>query len=180
MLHKSKTILVIDIEFAKTYKEELNKSAVIEIGMILVSDIGLPSEKELTYTKLFNPGIKVKDYATRVTGITNKMIKGLSPISDSYDEIQDIIDRADVIVLHGGGHDLDALKNNGFELGVAKIVDTVNLARCSPIEFSDYQLKTLARELNVETDNKHRALDDVLATLAIYRKLTKGWHKQKR
>lgn len=168
--YKGKNILAIDLEFAQNYKKSKKKAAIMEIGMILVEDLG--NEESITeYDKMFNPGVGVNFYVTKVTGITKSMLKGLPPIEEYKDEIQSIIDKADVLVFHGGAPDIEALRITGFDLRNKKLIDTQDLARGSTYDFEGYSLPHLADFLDIDLSCSHRALEDARTTLALYRKL---------
>lgn len=171
IIHKGKNVLVIDLEFARTYKRKLNKSSIMEIGMIFVRDFMLPSEQKFTYTRQLNPGVGISRYATKVTGITPRMIKKCKPIEFYHDEIQQFIDEADILVFHGGTLDIDALENTGFNIKNKTICDTQELAKRDYRGFSRYSLGDLAKDLKITDLDLHRALDDAIITLEIYRRL---------
>lgn len=176
LIHKGKNILSIDLEFAQTYKKKLRKSAIMEVGMVFVENFGLPNEKQFEYSKLFNPGVRVSRYASKVTGITNNMIKDCVSISNHQELIQSYIDNADVLVFHGGSPDVEALKNSGFDLEGKEVWDTQVLAKKDDREFDKYTLGALAGDFCLDSEGAHRALNDAKLTLAIFRKLAIAGH----
>ena len=171
IVNKGRSILAIDLEFAQTYKKKLRKSAIMEIGMVLVRNLGLPDEEVLEYSQMCNPGVGVSFYVTKVTGITEEMIKDYPPIENFYSEIQEIIDEADVLVFHGARPDVDALINSGFRINGKEAIDTQMLAQNSLREFNGYSLSMVAETLDINCDVSHRALDDARMTLELYREL---------
>jgi DNA polymerase III epsilon subunit-like protein len=176
LIHEGQTVLSIDLEFAQTFKKKLKKAAIMEIGMVLVKNLGLPEEQEIKYTKMFNPQVEVSSYATKVTGITNKMIKNLKPIEYFKEEIQEILNLADVLVFHGGAPDITALVNSGFYVDTSKVIDTQELAKHDTREFPGYSLQALANSLKVEYCSEHRALKDASVTMSLYKLLAKKDH----
>lgn len=176
MIHKGLKILAIDLEFAQTYKKKLKKAAIMEIGMVFISNLGMPNEQEVKYSRMFNPKVCVSRYATKVTGITTEMIKPLKPIESYHKEIQEFFDNADILVFHGGAPDVQALENSGFTLCESKIVDTQMLAKYDTREYNGYSLKALSMEFELNSDGAHRALKDALMTLEIYKKLANKDH----
>ena len=176
LIHKGRNILVIDLEFAQTYKKKLKKAAIMEVGMVFVENLGLPDEKQLEYSKLFNPGVRVSRYASKVTGITNKMIKDCVSIKNHQELIQTFIDDADILIFHGGKPDVEALKNSGFNLDNKEVWDTQVLAKKDDRNFKKYTLEALAGDFSLDADGAHRALNDALLTLEIYKRLAVNGH----
>lgn len=148
----------------------------MEVGMVFVSNLGLPNEHEIKYSRMFNPQVGISSYASKVTGITDKMIKDLDPIEKHKEEIQEYLDAADVIVFHGGTPDVYALINSGFNVDETKILDTQTLAKMDKREFDGYSLKHLANIFKMKYVGEHRALNDALITMQIYRELAYSDH----
>lgn len=171
IINKGRNVLVIDLEFARTYKKKLKKTAIMEVGMVLVRNIGTSNEKVIEYSKMFNPGVGISLYASKITGINSKMLKGFSHIKSCCKEIQDFINYADIIVFHGGKQDIYALELSGFDLREKEIIDTQVLARTSHENFNSYRLEEVANVFNIDTSGSHRALKDAKLTLELYREL---------
>ena len=171
VIHKGLNILAIDLEFAQTYKKKLKKSAVMEVGLVAITNLGSPDETTEYYSKMINPGVNVSRYATKVTGITSAMTRRCEKISVYHKDIQRFIDKADIIVFHGGVQDIEALNNLGFNIKDKVIIDTQAVAKKSEYEFENYSLSGIAGYFNIKEGRIHRALDDAKLTIEVYRRL---------
>lgn len=178
--YEGMNILSIDLEFARMFKKKYKKVAIMEVGMVLIENYGLPSEREIQYSKMFNPKVNVSNYVRMVTGINKSMLKGLPKVEDCKDEIQAVINKADVLLFHGGKQDIRALKLSGFDIEDKLIEDTLFIARESRQEFNSHSLGNLALEFELVNEEAHRALNDAALTLKVYEKLillkNKAWN----
>lgn len=169
--YEGMNILSIDLEFARMFKKKYKKVAIMEVGMVLIENYGLPSEKEVRYSKMFNPRVNISNYVKMVTGIDKKMLKGLPRVEECRSEIQSIINKSDVLLFHGGKQDIRALKLSGFDIKDKIIEDTLFIARESNHSFDNHSLVNLAKEFKIANKEAHRALNDAVLTLKVYEKL---------
>jgi DNA polymerase-3 subunit epsilon len=121
-----------------------------------------------TFQTLVNPGEPIAPTVSRLTGITDEMVRPAPPVSAVLPTLAEFVGGS-VLVGHNLRFDvsfLDAALSAGDRSPVGlRTVDTVALARrLLRDEVPDCRLGTLAQVLDLDHRPTHRALDDVLAT----------------
>jgi|LSQX01.1.fsa_nt_gb DNA polymerase-3 subunit alpha (Gram-positive type) len=164
---KDYTYVVFDFE---TTGLNSRNDEIIEIG-------GVKLEKGQivdTFSSFVLPRKPVPDYITRITGISQEMLKGAPAIEDIIPEFMEFIGDA-VLVAHNASFDYgflkNALKKTGFSYPDNSVLDTLALSRALYPRLKNHKLNTLAEELGVSLDNHHRAVDDATATAGILLKM---------
>lgn len=138
------------------------KDSVIEIGIRIGyatkegEFLGLSNHPESKISQLHDPGCELTETITRITGITNEMLKGKS---FDLEKIRNTLSVCDVIVAHNAGFDRPFIE---------KICQTKALWACSQTQisweeehgFGKCSLEYLAMAHGMFYDG-HRALNDV-------------------
>lgn len=137
---------------------------------------------------LINPKIDIPKHITRITKITNEMVKNQPTFNDVKDKIKNFLKDA-ILVTHNADFDIsflnEALVNHGDEALNNPVIDTLSLSRNLFPTSRNHRLGTLCRlfEVKYDEDVAHRAdydaevLNDVWQ--AMLAKLTKTNKKLK-
>lgn len=158
--------MVIDLEMTGL---NAKKDAILETGAVRVRD-GKAAEY---YTALLNPGRTLSEELTELTGITEEMrLKGREP-EEAMPEFFDFVGD-EVLVGQNIIFDYGFLKqwavNHSFAFE-RKAVDTLKLSRKFLPADQKKDLESLCRYFEIERQNAHRALDDVIETWQIFEEL---------
>lgn len=160
------TFVALDIE---TTGLNPGEDKIIEIGMAKISD----GEIVDSYSTLVNPGIKISERITMITGITDDMVEGKPAITEIISDIVDFT--KDMPILgHNVIFDYSFIKkaavNSGFDFKKSGI-DTLKLSRRLLPEVPHKTLEYLCGYFGIDAGNSHRAYDDALSAMKLYEKL---------
>lgn len=141
---------------------------VIEIG-ILTSDEG---EVQDRYSTLVNPGRRVPPQASEVNNIFDDMLEDAPSFAQILPTVDSLLrDRA--LVAHNAPFDVGFLNLEYHlarqEFSHGPVLDTVKIAR-NRYDFPNNKLGTICEYLDIKNPEAHRALGDVEATFAVFRK----------
>ena len=143
---------------------------VIELAAVKV----LHGEIVDTRCQLFRPGRRLPPYITQLTQITDDMLAGKPPIAQVLARILDYIGDLPVVG-HNVAFDLGMLRREGERAGIPVELrvadDTLLLSRRLLPHAHTHSLSGLVHLLDIRCQPSHRALADVYATLALYRRL---------
>ena len=171
--HKGKSLLVniddycvVDIE---TTGLSSNISSIIEISAIKVRN-----GKEVdTFSMLVNPHCRLPSFIVSLTGITDTMLNDASDIDDVLLSFIKFV-KDDIIVGHNVNFDInflyDAINRHLGMYFENDFVDTLRIAR-RVLDLSKNTLDDLVSYFNIESRDKHRALNDCSLTNKVYREL---------
>jgi DNA polymerase-3 subunit epsilon len=150
---------VVDLETTGT-RPGVNQ--IIEIGIVSIEQ----GEIIETYQTFLNPGVEIPSFISQMTGIHNSDVEYAPLLPDIAPKILPMLDNT-VFVAHNAAFDYNFLQKNlrlaGFEFASPKIC-TVQLSRKLIPQLAHHTLDDLARHFHIEIPNRHRALDDALAT----------------
>jgi DNA polymerase III subunit epsilon len=130
------------------------------------------------YQTLINPERSIPAYISSMTGITDSMVADAPLFCEVAKEIVLRTEGA-VFVAHNARFDYGFLREEFSRLGYAytrKQLCTVRLSRKLLPELKSHSLDSLIRHYALHVDNRHRALDDALATAEVFRRMT-GMHE---
>ena len=126
-----------------------------------------------TFHSLVNPNQNIPIYITALTGINNAMVASAPRFEDIAERIHLLLDDQ-IFVAHNVNFDYSfvkhQLKNSGYELNSKKLC-TVRLGRKVFPGLPSYSLGNLCRSLDVEIENRHRAMGDAKATVILFEKM---------
>lgn len=163
-LFKGKTFVVFDLE--TTGITAFDK--ITEIGAIKIVD-GQFSE---IFHTLVNPQLPIPAEVSKITGITNEMVKDAPIFEDVVADFYKFT-RNSVMVAHNSPFDMGFITRQGKECQYNfdnTSVDTLILAKQN-LKIKSYSMKSVCKELNVKLENAHRAVSDATATANIFKKL---------
>jgi DNA polymerase III subunit epsilon len=159
---------IVDIETTGGYAEN---HRVTEIAIYHYDGLQITDQ----FHTLVNPGRKIPNFITGLTGITSQMVHEAPAFEDLAKEIHDWLkDR--IFVAHNAHFDYSFLKKEFEEVGITwntKKLCTVRLSRKIIPGLHSYSLGRLAESLGIKIPNRHRAGGDALATAKIFDVLMK-------
>lgn len=155
--------IVFDIE---TTGLDKNKDKITEIGAVKIKGGEITGE----FSTLVNPGVHISDFITKLTGITNEMVKNAPAFEEVLPELKAFIGQTPVVA-HNATFDMGFIQAKANASGVAfdnPVVDTLQLSRGLFPKLQKHKLDAVAKHLNIKMDNHHRALDDAKTTAQIF------------
>ncbi|MDH5508450.1 MAG: exonuclease domain-containing protein, partial [Anaerolineae bacterium] len=156
------TIVAVDIE---TTGLDAGTDAIIEIGAVRFNERRIEDE----WTTLVNPVRSIPPFISKLTGITNAMVRDADPIEAVLGELVAFVGDAPVLG-HNVSFDLSFLRRHGA-LKHNEGVDTYAMAAVLMPSAGRYNLSALGQLMGVPLPATHRALDDARVTQAIYTRL---------
>jgi len=158
-------LLAFDLE---TTGLDPDRDEIIEIGIARFRDGSLVDE----YSSLVKPQARISSDISHLTGIHNEDVADKPRIEQLLPELRAYFGTARVVA-HNAAFDLAFLRKYGLPQGNPQAC-TYELASMLLPQAASYSLTSLARHLDIELANAHRALDDARATGRLYWKL---WQK---
>ncbi|NLX61746.1 MAG: PolC-type DNA polymerase III [Tissierellia bacterium] len=159
---KYNKFVVFDIE---TTGLSPKNDMITEIGAIKIEDNKIVDE----FNQLINPGRKIPDNIVKLTGITDEMVKDKPTIEEVLPKFEKFMEDA-VLVAHNASFDVGFIKYKFSKLGKEidnPVLDTLELSRALFPQLKSHKLDIIAKHLNVDLVNHHRAVDDAKATAEI-------------
>ncbi len=158
---------VIDLETSSRYA---NQASIIELAAVRVRRGKIVDQ----YTTLIKPLEPIPDEISRITGITNEMLKAAPTLDQKLNEYLRFIGN-DVLLGHNiRAYDVNVLNYacNALHLPTLHndMIDTLHYSKKCNIRAISYRLPALAKYFRIEYD-AHRALNDCIANHAIYQRL---------
>jgi len=123
------------------------------------------------FSSLINPCGPIPPTASKINGITDDMVRRSPAFGGVAPKLLGLLEGS-VIVAHNAPFDMGFLKMEFSRLGLKfpeqlPVIDTLEIAR-GHWKFANNRLGTIARELNLSSENWHRALSDVEMTRKIF------------
>jgi DNA polymerase III epsilon subunit family exonuclease len=138
-------------------------SEIVELGAVRFRRDGRVLH---TYDQLISPRSRIPDRATRIHGITDRMVAGKPRISAILPDFVDFLGEKPVLmVAHHARFDLRfltvALRRIGRAIPVHTVIDSCELARRT-LPMDNHKLETIGQQLGFIEVAKHRALADAM------------------
>lgn len=161
---KLKDYIVIDTETTglSHYSNEIIEIAAIRIENGKIID---------QYQTLVKPHNVISPNITRITGITNEMVKNSPDILDVLPDFFKFIGDSPLIG-HNITFDLRFLNSYLEENLTNSLADTMLIARKKLPNLDNHKLETIVRHLNITDHQDHRALSDCNITNKVYEQLS--------
>lgn len=159
------TCIVFDIE-TTGFDSSINH--IIEIGAVKVVEGKIVDR----YATFVNPYVRIPAKITELTSITDDDVKDAKGIEEVLPEFLEFCGDA-VLVAHNASFDVGFITAKAKMLGISidyTVIDTVSMARMLLPHLSRFKLNLVAKELGIELENHHRAVDDAGATAEIFEK----------
>ncbi len=122
-----------------------------------------------SFSTLLNPRRPIDPYVTKLTGITNEMVKKSPRFEDIHEKILDLTHES-IFVAHNVKFDFGMLRQEFKRLGIdfnRRQLDTVTLAQKVIPGFQSYSLGNICDSLGIAITNRHRAAGDAEATVKL-------------
>ncbi len=164
---KERLYAIVDIE---TTGGLVKRDKITEIAIVLHDGQQVIDQ----YQTLVNPERSIPEFITNMTGITNDMVAD-APL---FCEVaKDIVLKTEgaIFVAHNARFDYGFLREEFSRLGYAytrKQLCTVRLSRKMLPQLKSHSLDSLIRHFSLSVNNRHRALDDALATAEVFKRIT--------
>lgn len=160
-----KRFAIVDIETTGSWSAD---TGITEIA-ILIHD----TERIIdSYETLINPGTPVLPFVTKLTGITNEMLRDAPQFHEVAKKIWEMTDDC-VFVAHSVNFDYAYINRAFKSLGAdfrRKKLCTVRLSRKIFPGFHSYSLGNICTSLGIQFKDRHRAMGDALATVKLFEK----------
>ncbi|NOT36710.1 MAG: GIY-YIG nuclease family protein [Saprospiraceae bacterium] len=157
---------IIDIE---TTGGLYSTSKITEIAIIVYENKKIITE----YETLINPECSIPYEITRITGISNDVVKDSPKFYEVAKTILDLTHNC-IFVAHNVSFDYSFIKEEFRTLGFSysrKRLCTVRLSKKYYPGLRSYSLENLIRHFEIEVKARHRAMEDARATLTIFEKM---------
>lgn len=159
---------VVDVETTGTSPSE--GARVTEIAVMQVSSGDLVEE----YSTLVDPGRPIPPWISRLTGITNEMVRGAPDFGDVAPRVRGALEGR-VFVAHNVGFDwrflTEEMRRASSLLPVGPRLCTLRLARRALPGLDRRGLDALADHYGVRVEDRHRAAGDARATVTVLNRL---------
>ncbi len=133
---------------------DFSRDAIIEIGAVRFD-----ADKTLDEFRTFvDPRRSLPPFITQLTGITQRDLTGAPRLAEVRGDFARFLRDATPLA-HNIKFDRDFLRMGGIDVAEPSI-DTMELASLVRPSAKSYSLSELARELSIDLDSPHRALDD--------------------
>ena len=122
-----------------------------------------------SFSTLLNPKRPIDPYVTKLTGISDTMVKTSPLFEDVHQRILELT-HENIFVAHNVKFDFGMIRQEFKRLGIdfnRKQLDTVNLARKVIPGFNSYSLGNICDSLGIEITDRHRAGGDAEATVKL-------------
>lgn len=162
----NKLYTIIDIETTGSYR---GGNKITEIAIIKFDGAKVIDE----FSTLINPEMNIPIAITYLTGINNEMVAHAPKF---YEIAKKIIQMTEdcIFVAHNVFFDYNFIKHEFAELGYQfnrEKLCTVRLARKFLAGYKSYSLGNICSDLNINIENRHRAMGDARATVELFKKI---------
>ena len=159
---------IVDLE---TTGVKYNRDRITEVAVVLYDGEKIVDR----FQSLVNPECSIPPNITQITGISNEMVADAPKF---YEVAKDIVEmtKGAIFVAHNVSFDYGFLKEEFARLGYSyrrKQLCTVRLSKLVFPKLRRYNLDTLINVLDIKVERRHRAMDDVLATVELFKAILK-------
>ena len=155
---------VFDIETTGLSKE---RDKITEIGAVKIKD-GKIIDKFSTFV---NPQMPISEEITKLTGITDDMVKDAPTINEVLPEFMKFFGDG-ILVAHNASFDTGFIRRYAEVCGLGEInntiVDTLEIARSLLKDLKKHKLDMVCERLGVSLNGHHRAVNDAQATAEVF------------
>lgn len=138
---------------------------ITEIAIVLFDGSKVVEE----YSTLVNPERPIDPWVSKLTGITESMVKNAPRFQDIHHEILRLT-QGNIFTAHNVKFDFGMVRKEFKLIGVdfvAKQLDTVSFSRKVLTGFQSYSLGKLCDKIGIKIESRHRALGDASATVKL-------------
>lgn len=157
---------VVDLE---TTGQSKSKDHIIQIAIVMMEN----GEITETYSTFVNPQMEIPGFIQELTNISEDEVRDAPTFPEIAERVYELISDA-IFVAHNVEFDYSFLQSEMKRANMSKLycktIDTLELCKILFPSSDSYQLGDLAKDLNIELAQAHRADDDALATAKLLRK----------
>lgn len=126
------------------------------------------------FHSLVRPTKSIPKEAMAVHGITDEMVADAPPLAEILPRLMEFIGNR-TIVAHNARFDLGFLQQASLKILGRQFenpsIDTLSLSRENMPSLRSHALTALARDLKIDLTHAHRAMNDCLATIALFQRI---------
>jgi len=163
---KNKLFAIIDVE---TTGGRADRERITEIAIVLHDGYTVIDK----FSTLLNPERSIPHNITKITGITDAMVATAPKFYEVAKQIVEFTENA-IFVAHNVRFDYAFVQEEFKRLGFTysrKQLCTVKLSRKTFPEIKSHALGNLISHWKIKVEDRHRALDDALATAIVFEKI---------
>lgn len=157
------TFVVFDIE---TTGLSPRNDMITEIGAVKIKNGQVIDH----FSQLINPERPIPKKIENLTGITDEMVRDKPTIQEVLPSFYSFIEDS-ILVAHNASFDISFIREQYSRINKTidnPVLDTLELSRALFPELKSHKLNLVAKHLNVNLINHHRAVDDARATAEIF------------
>jgi DNA polymerase III subunit epsilon len=159
---------IIDIE---TTGGSAAQDRIIEIAIVLHDGTKILD----TFESLMDPECLISAQITKITTITNEMVKNAPKFHEVAQKIVEMTENT-IFVAHNAAFDyrfiVEEFKRFGYTYE-KEVLCTVKLSRRAFPHLSSHSLGNLIEHFNIIVKDRHRAMADVMATIDVFERILK-------
>ena len=162
----NQTFVVFDLE---TTGLSPMKDEITEIGAVKIKNGQIIDQ----FHTLVNPGCSIPYRITKLTGISDDLVKNAPKIKDVLPKFMEFCHH-NILIAHNAKFDISFIKNKARNINLNvknAVLDTLALSRICLPHLKRHGLNNIVKHFGVKLENHHRALDDAQATADIFIKL---------
>jgi DNA polymerase-3 subunit epsilon len=163
---KEKHYAIVDLE---TTGGKASRDKIIEIGIVIHNGQQILD----TFHSLINPECYIPYGITQLTGITQDMVQDAPKFYEIAKTIVEFTE-GNIFVAHNVRFDYSFLREEFKRLGFTfsrKQLCTVRLSRKAFPGLPSYSLENMIRFMGYDAENRHRAMDDAMATAELLKRI---------
>lgn len=171
-LLKDTTFICLDCEFTGL---DPDKDRILELAAVRFTPQALLDQ----FDALVNPGCPISDESFAIHHISQAMVSDKPYIEKILSDFLAFVGHA-IIVGHGIGYDLEMIERAAVRAGIpytlkeCRCIDTLRLARLYG-DSPNNSLEILATHFNVPNPGSHRALNDVMMNIEVFKHLVRKY-----
>lgn len=147
---------------------------VVDDRIIEIAAYDAKSKK--TFSSFVNPGRPIPSEATAIHHITDDMVAQAPCFEKVGQDFLDFLEEDAILIAHNGtSFDFPLLENEGrrysLDFACFKSIDTLKWARKYRPDLPKHHLQFLRKIYEVEENQAHRALDDVMVLFEVFSKM---------
>lgn len=133
--------------------------------------------QERSFEELVNPGIPIPVEASKIHKITDDMVENSPTFKEVGERFIEFCEGDVVLIAHNNdAFDVHFLRNefarHEVEMPEWRFLDSLKWARRYRPDLPRHTLQFLRETYNIEANNAHRALDDVVVLLKVFQQMT--------
>jgi len=163
-------IVALDLETTWLSKE---KDAIIEVALIKFDENTFEIIEE--YKTLVNPWFKIPELNINITWITDEMVENSPKFEHIKQDIEKFIWETPIL-WHNTYFDRDFLIEKGINITKNIVLDTFFLANILSQKSKSMSLESLTKYYNIDLIGAHRAYNDTLWTIKVFKELIKEFN----